>query len=273
MNLLVVIPIIAVIVILNLLRSLKIPLLVWVSVWWMAIYLVLSQGFTAPLPVSIISKYMMIVSLSLLVYIVSDRERLRAVKEPLVSFMTDKKYAMPLMIVLIILPLLVAYKVYSNTQVEILAPGFSRSAHPAPPNTINFAGKTIDLIRGSNPFRKYEKSDKPKFVEHVKKGKNIFYQNCFYCHGDALQGQGLYAYGLDPLPTNFQDPATIGMLQEGFLFWRIAEGGIGLPNEGGPWASAMPAWKDFLSEDDIWNVILFLYDYTGNKPRAVEHHE
>lgn len=56
------------------------------------------------------------------------------------------------------------------------------------------------------------------------------------------------------------------------MFWRIAKGGIGLPAEGGPWASAMPAWEDFLSEDDIWNVILFLYDYTDQKPRAQEEH-
>jgi hypothetical protein len=91
-----------------------------------------------------------------------------------------------------------------------------------------------------------------------------------HCHGDAMKGDGIYAHGLDPLPTNFVDPANIGMLTEPFLFWRIAKGGIGLPDEGAPWNSAMPAWENFLSEEDIWSVILYLYDYTGNKPRALE---
>ncbi len=30
----------------------------------------------------------------------------------------------------------------------------------------------------------------------------------------------------------------------------------------------MPAWERFLSEDEIWEVILFLYDFTGKRPRA-----
>jgi hypothetical protein len=35
----------------------------------------------------------------------------------------------------------------------------------------------------------------------------------------------------------------------------------------------MPAWENFLSEDDMWNVIAFLYDYTDFKPRAAESAE
>ncbi len=32
----------------------------------------------------------------------------------------------------------------------------------------------------------------------------------------------------------------------------------------------MPAWETFLSAEEIWDVILFLYDFTGQKPRAQE---
>jgi hypothetical protein len=60
------------------------------------------------------------------------------------------------------------------------------------------------------------------------------------------------------------------MLQEGYLFWRIAKGGPGLPDESAPWASAMPAWETFLTEDEVWDVIIFLYDYTGQRPRERE---
>ena len=91
-------------------------------------------------------------------------------------------------------------------------------------------------------------------------------------HGDLMGGAGMYAHALNPIPTNFQDPGTIAMLREAFLFWRIAKGAPGLPEEGGPWQSAMPAWELFLTEEEMWNVILFLYDFTGYKPRAVELH-
>jgi len=63
------------------------------------------------------------------------------------------------------------------------------------------------------------------------------------------------------------------MLQEGYLFWRIATGGPGLPQESGPGNSSMPVWDQFLSEQEIWEVILFLYDYTQQRPRAREHLE
>ena len=45
-----------------------------------------------------------------------------------------------------------------------------------------------------------------------------------------------------------------------------------MPEEGGPWESAMPVWESFLSDEEMWNVILFLYDFTDYKPRAVEVH-
>ena len=94
-----------------------------------------------------------------------------------------------------------------------------------------------------------------------------------FCHGDNMEGDGIYAHAFDPIPANFQDPTTIAMLQESYLFWRIAKGGPGLPEEGTPWLTAMPAWEDRLTEEEIWDVILFLYDFTGRKPRAREHTE
>ena len=80
----------------------------------------------------------------------------------------------------------------------------------------------------------------------------------------------MFVHGLDPIPTNFADQGAIAMLRDSFLFWRISKGGPGLPDEGGPWDTAMPAWEKFLKEEEMWEAILFLYDFTGQKPRAKE---
>jgi mono/diheme cytochrome c family protein len=32
----------------------------------------------------------------------------------------------------------------------------------------------------------------------------------------------------------------------------------------------MPAWEDYLTEEEIWAVILFLYEQTGRHPRTWE---
>ena len=99
-------------------------------------------------------------------------------------------------------------------------------------------------------------------------GKKVYVKWCAGCHGDHLDGQGHFASGLNPLPANFQDNGTIAQLTESFVFWRVAKGGPGLPREGTPWNSAMPAWEEFLTEDEIWSVVLFLYSQTGWKPRT-----
>jgi hypothetical protein len=75
------------------------------------------------------------------------------------------------------------------------------------------------------------------------------------------------------VPANFQDQGTIAQLSESFVFWRIAKGGVGLPAEGTPWNSAMPAWEDMLTAEEIWAVTLFLYEQTGWEPRVMEVHE
>ena len=86
-------------------------------------------------------------------------------------------------------------------------------------------------------------------------------------------GDGMFGHALNPIPTNFTDQGVLPMLQESFLFWRISKGAPGLPEEAGPWDSAMPAWENFLTEEEMWDVVLFLYDFNDYRPRArVEHH-
>jgi mono/diheme cytochrome c family protein len=151
------------------------------------------------------------------------------------------------------------------------APVELRTIHPAPPSSAKIYGKRYDLMTLENPLRKLEKENPEEFSEHVTAGANVYIQNCQYCHGDKLDGKGPYAPGLNPLPLNFQDIGTIAQLQESFLFWRITTGGPGLPKEATPWISSMPVWQDFLTEEEVWQVILFLYDYTGHQPRSWDH--
>jgi mono/diheme cytochrome c family protein len=42
-------------------------------------------------------------------------------------------------------------------------------------------------------------------------------------------------------------------LSDGYLFWRVSEGGMMAP-----FNSAMPAWKTTLSEEQRWHVISYV---------------
>ena len=152
-----------------------------------------------------------------------------------------------------------------------------RSIHPSPPGSLSIIepgaeqAKVIDLINGNNPYRKLEQSNPDQFREKVAHGKTVYYENCFYCHGDKLIADGHLAAAISPPPAKFTDE-VLPMFQETFFFWRIANGGPGLPDEGTPWDSVMPVWQKMLKEDDIWSVILYLYDRQALRPRTQEAH-
>lgn len=245
----------------------------WVAAWWVGLYLALRYGIAPPLPSSILSMFMAIITLALVVYLTTDTARMEDTRRLIVRFLVDKKYTIPMYGVVVLLPLLVALKVYVDVSRPPQPPLSTRTIHPAPPDAITFKGKKIDLVAGDNPYRALEQTDRAAFDAHVANGRRVYFENCVFCHGDHMDGAGLFAHGYDPIPANFQDATTIAMLQESYLFWRIAKGGPGLPEEATPWASAMPAWEQFLTEEEIWDVILFLYDYTGHRPRAKETHE
>ena len=270
MNLIVLLVVIAVLAVLRFRRT---PLLVWAAAWWIGIYVLLRFGFTAPIPSSVVSIYMGIVSLAVLAYMSSSQQRRDEISRPLVRFMTEKRYTAFLVATVIAIPALAAANVYVKMSVPLQPPLFSRTVHPASPSEITVHDKKIDLDAGENPFRQLETSNPAEFRKHVERGREIFYKNCVFCHGDNLSGNGMFVHALDPIPTNFADKGTIAMLRDTFLFWRISKGGPGLPEEGGPWDTAMPAWEKFLKEDDIWDVVLFLYDFTGQRPRAKEETE
>jgi hypothetical protein len=253
-----------------LLRLRRANLLLWAFAWWVGIYVLLRFGFTVPIPASVISIYMGIISLAILAYLSSSQERRDEVSRPLIRFLTEKRYTPFLAAAAVATPALAAANVYVRMNVPIEPPFFPRTIHPASPSEITVHDQRIDIDAGDNPFRALETSNPEEFRRHVEKGREVYYRNCVFCHGDNMGGNGMYAHGLNPIPTNFADGQTLPNLRETFLFWRISKGGPGMPEEGAPWDTAMPAWEKFLKEDEMWDVILFLYDFMGQRPRARE---
>ena len=254
----------------GLLRFRRANLLMWAGAWWAGIYLLLRFGFTAPIPASVISLYMGIVTIAILAYVSSSEERREEVSGPLLRFMTDKRYTVLLGATVVAIPALAAANVYVKMNVPLEPPFFPRTIHPASPAEITVHDKTIAIDAGDSPFRPLETSNPEEFRKHVENGRRVYYRNCVFCHGDDMAGNGMFVHGLNPIPTNFADKQTIANLRETFLFWRIAKGGPGLPEEGAPWDTAMPAWETLLTEEEMWDVTLFLYDFTGERPRARE---
>ncbi len=223
-------------------------------------------GIRPPAPWSVVTLYMAITALAVFIYVSSDGDTWDGFLHPIRStLLEDSKRPLRLALV-VALPLLVGYYAYSRAAAKPGVPPELRAIHPAPPASITFRGKTMDVQGLENPLRK----DAASLGKHVADGGVIYIRHCIYCHGDNLDGAGHFAHAFNPRPANFTDAGTIAMLQEGYLFWRIAKGGPGLPKESAPWNSVMPAWEERLSEEEIWKVIMYLYDATGYQPRRWE---
>jgi mono/diheme cytochrome c family protein len=222
---------------------------------------------SAPVPQSVVLQFLLIAGVGILIHVSSDEERWERFKEPISAALRDPDKRWVRGALLAIVPLGVGFATYQRTRPTVSLPIQLRSIHPAPPSQITFRGKALHLAGLENPLR-----SRGSAAEHLRTGRRVYYQNCLPCHGDLLDGRGHFGHGFSPTPLSFADNGTIAQLTESFVFWRIAKGGPGLPKEGAPWNSAMPVWEDFLTEDEIWAVIIFLYTQSGWQPRRWETH-
>lgn len=236
----------------------------------LALSVAIFLGIRPPIPMSLFLFYTAVVVVGLAVYLTTTTERMASFWAPINTLLVSERMWLPRWAMLAVVPLAGGALAVWGLLPSNTAPVTLRVIHPAPPSEIRFNGKTINLREAVNPFRAGKDNDPQAFAKHVQDGRKVYYQNCFQCHGDHLAGDGPFASAFNPRPADFQDVGTIAQLQESYLFWRIAKGGPGLPAESAPGRSAMPRWEGKLSKEEIWAVILFLYEKTGHPPRTWE---
>jgi mono/diheme cytochrome c family protein len=144
----------------------------------------------------------------------------------------------------------------------VLATPYSALGFTAPPSedvpiSFLFQDKTITLKNLKNPFKAAPKV--------LKKGGTLYTKHCFLCHGDLLDGNGLFGKSFFPPPADFTRLDSILSRPQAYTFWRIMKGGQGLPEKYEPWNSAMPAWEETLSKKEVWRIITYIYDTAGQR--------
>ena len=94
----------------------------------------------------------------------------------------------------------------------------------------------------------------------IKRGATVYAANCVSCHGTTGLGDGEAGRNLSPRPGNLVWLSQMPMARwDAFMYWTIAEGGT-------QFGSAMPAFKDALSKDDIWSVTAYVQARLPQKP-------
>ncbi len=85
----------------------------------------------------------------------------------------------------------------------------------------------------------------------VAAGKALYTENCATCHGKTGEGDGEAGKGLKPRVANIAFIMDKWIATDPFLFWTISEGGA-------PLKTAMPAFKDTLSETQRWQIVHYM---------------
>lgn len=103
---------------------------------------------------------------------------------------------------------------------------------------------------GSNPAAASSVATAPKFTPTmIAAGKTVYEANCTGCHGVAGNGAGAAAAALNPKPRNFILAQFKYGDKDTDLFKTVTNGIQG---------SAMPSWKDALTEEQRWSVISYV---------------
>jgi copper transport protein len=97
-------------------------------------------------------------------------------------------------------------------------------------------GATDNLI---NPF--------PPTADSLNTGQQLYAQSCQSCHGVAGRGDGPQAAGLNPPPLDLV--THVPLHSDGALFGFVQNG---IPG------TAMPAWGDKLTNEEIWHIVNYL---------------
>ncbi len=103
-------------------------------------------------------------------------------------------------------------------------------------------------------------------LEAIIEGSSIYRANCAVCHGRKGRGDGPAARTLNPKPFNFFESRHMAAMDDDYLFWRVSEGGA-FP----PFNSAMPAFKNALSKEEIWKVISFEHAISHSRMLIHKH--
>jgi mono/diheme cytochrome c family protein len=102
-------------------------------------------------------------------------------------------------------------------------------------------------------------------TQAIMAGGDLYVANCTKCHGDTGLGNGEAAGDLAPSPALLAYLMDQPIAIDPYLLWTISEGGVAF-------GTAMPAFKDVLSKEQIWQILAYLRaGFPAVGPAKAEH--
>jgi mono/diheme cytochrome c family protein len=92
--------------------------------------------------------------------------------------------------------------------------------------------------------------------------RKLYLDKCAECHGDTGQGDGPQGRTYDPPPKDLTDAARMNSVSDGELFYKISEG-----------HRPMPAFRKRLTEEQRWQLVLFLRSLSNSGATGSASHK
>ncbi|MGF1595183.1 MAG: c-type cytochrome [Kiloniellaceae bacterium] len=122
----------------------------------------------------------------------------------------------------------------------------------SPPPLLPRAKRHLEFIQAGVPVEyRSLRSPYPQTPKVIEDGGDLYRRNCAACHGTDGRGDGDAGLDLVPSPALLARLMDIQGSVDEYLLWSIAEGGQ-------PFGTAMPSYKDRLTEDQIWQIVAYM---------------
>jgi mono/diheme cytochrome c family protein/plastocyanin len=152
----------------------------------------------------------------------------------------------------------------------------------------NSIDRSTDYYRANSPYQVFDQLSNTSLTEaqrwdvvayiwqsntskeSLSNGQKLYAQNCAACHGENGAGDGVFAddlqaagessmqtmTGADNMmmqtPVDFTDPTRMLGASPALLQGKILRGGMG---------TGMPMWGSIFTEDQIWDLVAYLYSF------------
>jgi cytochrome c oxidase cbb3-type subunit 3 len=108
-----------------------------------------------------------------------------------------------------------------------------------------------DAVSAASVYAKHDQSpDLAELSELELQGRELYRQNCAFCHANDGTGKNWIGRFIEPHPRDFTDAGKMGGLSVEDLMQRIGDGVEG---------TAMPAWKTVLDENQLRAVASYVW--------------
>jgi mono/diheme cytochrome c family protein len=127
-----------------------------------------------------------------------------------------------------------------------------------------YVGRYTQYMAGKMPDQYADlENPLPTSTKNISAGKKLYQTQCSVCHGASGGGDGPAGEQLVPRPADLALTRRLPLATDAFFFWTLSEGGEAFD-------TAMPAFRERLSDKELWQITHYINTGFNSAQGALE---